>query len=77
MSNAYNNELSLYTTVPCDSRDTALSVILSQKAINNTVVLMMVDYPYLEMWKNSYHYGHLSSYTNLIIVCLDEVSYRV
>ena len=50
---------------------------LSQRAVNNTVLMNLVDYGYINMWNNSYIYGNLSSYENLVVVCMDKESYWV
>ena len=49
---------------------------LSQKAVNGTVLLMMTDYGYMNMFVNSYRVGNLSQYQNLVVLCIDEQSYR-
>ena len=58
-------------------RDMSLQECLSQKAVDGTILLMMVDYGYLDMFINSYRVGELSQYKNLIVFCLEEQSYRV
>ena len=50
---------------------------LAQKAVNGTVLLMMTDYGYMDMFVNSYRVGNLSQYKNLVVLCIDEQSYRV
>lgn len=65
----YNN------TGPC--RHVPLVAFLSKHAINNTVLLMIVDNETINTWKNSYTTGHLSRYKNLVVFCLDEQSYKV
>lgn len=55
----------------------SLQECLSQKAVDGTIMLMMVDYGYLDMFINSYRVGELSQYKNLIVFCLEEQSYRV
>ncbi|KAM7455148.1 putative transferase [Blastocystis sp. subtype 1] len=50
--------------------------MLTSRAINNTVLMMIVDYGYLDLWRNSYNAGNLSQYKNLIVLCLDEQSYK-
>ena len=53
-----------------------LFAILSNVAINNTILMMIVDYGYLDLWRNSNTAGNLSQYKNLIVFCLDEQSYK-
>lgn len=53
-----------------------LLVMLSNLAINNTILMMIIDYGYLDLWRNSYIAGNLSQYKNLIVFCLDEQSYK-
>ena len=50
---------------------------LSERAVNNSILLMMVDYGYLNMWNNSYRCGNLSQYSNVVIFCLDSKSFQV
>ena len=50
---------------------------LAQKAAKGTVLLMMTDYGYMDMFVNSYRVGNLSQYKNLVVLCIDEQSYRV
>ena len=50
---------------------------LSERAVNNSILLMMVDYGYLNMWNNSYRCGNLSQYSNVVIFCLDSKSFHV
>ena len=50
---------------------------LSERAVNNSILLMMVDYGYLNMWNNSYRCGNLSQYSNVVIFCLDSESFHV
>ena len=54
----------------------SLQDYLSQKAVNGTVLLMMTDYGYMNMFVNSYRVGNLSQYQNLVVLCIDEQSYR-
>ena len=54
-----------------------LYVFLSQHAVNNTLLLMIVDSGYIDLWRNSYYSGHLAEYPNLIVFCLDQQSYAV
>lgn len=58
-------------------REVSLKDYLSQKAVNGTVLLMMTDYGYMNMFVNSYRVGNLSQYKNLVVLCIDEQSYRV
>lgn len=58
-------------------REVSLQNYLSQKAVNGTVLLMMTDYGYMNMFVNSYRVGNLSQYQNLVVLCIDEQSYRV
>ena len=58
-------------------REVSLQDYLSQKAVNGTVLLMMTDYGYMNMFVNSYRVGNLSQYQNLVVLCIDEQSYRV
>ena len=57
-------------------REVSLQDYLSQKAVNGTVLLMMTDYGYMNMFVNSYRVGNLSQYQNLVVLCIDEQSYR-
>ena len=50
---------------------------VSRRADNGTILLMMVDYGYLNMFVNSYLYANLSQYQNLVVMCIDERSYNV
>ena len=54
-----------------------LLAMLTNLAINNTILMMIVDYGYLDLWRNSYIAGNLSQYKNLVVFCLDEQSYNV
>ena len=58
-------------------RAVSLKDYLAQKAVNGTVLLMMTDYGYMNMFVNSYRVGNLSQYKNLVVLCIDEQSYRV
>ena len=58
-------------------REVSLKDYLSQKAVNGTVLLMMTDYGYMNMFVNSYRVGNLSQHQNLVVLCIDEQSYRV
>ena len=58
-------------------REVSLKDYLAQKAVNGTVLLMMTDYGYMDMFVNSYRVGHLSQYKNLVVLCIDKQSYRV
>ena len=58
-------------------KEVSLQNYLSQKAVNGTVLLMMTDYGYMNMFVNSYRVGNLSQYQNLVVLCIDEQSYRV
>lgn len=58
-------------------REVSLKDYLSQKAVNGTVLLMMTDYGYMNMFVNSYRVGNLSQYKNLVVLCMDEQSYHV
>ena len=55
----------------------SFSEYLPLRAVNNTVLMNLVDYGYINMWNNSYIYGNLSSYDNLVVVCMDKESYWV
>ena len=55
----------------------SLKDFYSQKADNGTILLMMTDYGYLDMFLNSYRVGNLSQYKNLVVLCMDAKSYRV
>ena len=57
-------------------REVSLQDYLAQKAVNGTVLLMMTDYGYMNMFVNSYRVGNLSQYQNLVVLCIDEQSYR-
>ena len=59
------------------SNSSLFSELIASKAINNAIILMIVDYGYLPLLENSYTCGHLSDYKNLVILCLDEQSYSV
>ena len=61
-------------TGPCEH--VPLFAFLSNRAINNTILMMIVDYGYLDLWMNSYIAGNLSQYRNLVVFCLDEQSYK-
>lgn len=37
---------------------------------------MIVDYGYLNMWNNSYLASHLEKYDNLVVFCMDTLSYN-
>ena len=54
-----------------------LYAFLSQHAVNNTLLMMIVDSGYIDLWRNSYYSGHLADYPNLIVFCLDQQSYAV
>lgn len=62
-------------TGPCEH--VPLFAFLSNRAINNTILMMIVDYAYLDLWRNAYNAGKLSQYKNLVVFCLDEQSYKV
>ncbi len=50
---------------------------VARRAVNNTVLLMIVDYGYLNVWNNSYINGNLSHYSNLLVLCMDLRLYNV
>lgn len=54
-----------------------LEGLLKRQAVNNTVFLMITDYGYLDHFINAYYGGSLSQYRNLIVTCLDSLSYHV
>lgn len=58
-------------------KDTTLKGFLSQRAVDGTILLMMVDAGYLNMFINSYKYSNLSQYKNLVVLCIDPKSFRV
>ena len=60
-----------------EAKELSLKDYYSQKAENGTVLLMMTDYGYMNMFLNSYMVGNLSQYKNLVVLCMDEQSYRV
>lgn len=60
-----------------DSGMISMESFLFQRAKNNTLLLMIVDYGYLNLWKNSYLASHLEKYDNLVILCMDTLSYTV
>lgn len=62
-------------TGPCEP--VPLFAFLSNRAINNTILMMIVDYGFLDLWRNAYNAGKLSQYKNLVVFCLDEQSYNV
>ena len=45
--------------------------------MNNTVLINLVDYGYINLWYNSYVYSNLSSYDNLVVVCMDKDTFKV
>lgn len=51
--------------------------LLSRQAKQNTILLTIVDEPYLRIWRNSYYYGNLSQYDNLVVMCLNRRTYTV
>ena len=55
----------------------SFSEYVSQRAVNNTVLLNLLDYGYINLWFNSYVYSNLSSYDNLVVVCMDKGSFNV
>ena len=55
----------------------SFSEYLSQRAVNNTVLMNLVDYGYINLWYNSYVYSNLSSYDNLVVVCMDKDTFKV
>lgn len=59
-----------------ESRVTSMESFLLQRAKNNTLLLMIVDYGYLNMWNNSYLASHLEEYDNLVVFCMDTLSYN-
>ena len=69
----------LRTVTNADYRALPLTMksFLYHKAQNHTVLLMIADYGYLNMWNNAYITGNLSHYHNLVVFCLDRESYRV
>lgn len=54
-----------------------LEGLLKRQAVNNTIFLMITDYGYLDHFINAYYGGSLSQYRNLIVACLDSLSYHV
>lgn len=54
-----------------------MPAFLSSIAVNNTVLVMIVDYGYIDMWRNSYINGNLSQYKNLAVFCGDKKTYDV
>ena len=63
-------------TLTGESRVTSMESFLLQRAKNNTLLLMIVDYGYLNMWNNSYLASHLEEYDNLVVFCMDTLSYN-
>ena len=55
----------------------SLQSILPLRSVNNTVLLMMTDYGYLNHYLNVYYAGHLNQYPNLVVCCIDKYSYNV
>lgn len=54
-----------------------LESIISSNNVNNTVLLMMTDYGYLNHFLNVYYAGNLNQYPNLVVACIDKISYHV
>lgn len=50
---------------------------LSKRAVNNTVLMMMMDFGFIHLWNSSYLSGNLSSYKNLVVLCMDKESFTV
>ena len=71
----WNNRY-LFHRRTCPCVHVPLLPMLTSRAINNTVLMMIVDYGYLDLWRNSYNAGNLSQYKNLVVFCLDEQSYK-
>ena len=72
----WNNHYLLHRrTGPCVP--VPMFAMLANHAINSTILMMIVDYGYLDLWRNAYNAGKLSQYKNLVVVCLDEQSYKV
>lgn len=59
------------------SDDYSLEGLMKRQVVNNTIFLMMTDYGYLDHFLNAYYAGNLSDYSNLIVTCLDSLSYQV
>ena len=57
--------------------DYDLESFLRIRAVNNTIMLMMTDYGYLNHFLNVYYAGNLSQYPNLVVTCIDPQSYTV
>ena len=45
--------------------------------MNNTVLMMMMDFGFIHLWNSSYLSGNLSSYKNLVVLCMDKESFTV
>ena len=72
-----SSERPVVDTLDCSTVNTTMISFLSQKACNKTILLMIVDYGYLDMWNNTYIAGNLSHYDNLAVFCMDRESYSV
>lgn len=79
--------LSIIPPIPASRSDDHSAVTLNASssllqfvkghAVNNTVLVMIVDFGYLRLFLNSYFTARLWEYPNLIILCLDIQSYHV
>lgn len=78
-NNQNNRDASSYQMISISSQviDYDLESFLQIRAVNNTIMLMMTDYGYLNHFLNVYYAGKLSQYPNLIVTCIDSQSYTV
>lgn len=55
----------------------SLRQFIRNKTINNTVLVMVVDFGYLKVFLNSYFTSRLWEYPNLVVLCFDKRSFLV
>ena len=62
------NDSYIYYTIP---------KAVTRYKVNNTVLLMLTDWGYLNQFWNSYVVSNLKQYSNLVVACLDTEVYEV
>ncbi|KAK8819264.1 hypothetical protein WA577_003730 [Blastocystis sp. JDR] len=55
----------------------SLRQFIRNKTINNTVLVMVVDFGYLKVFLNSYFTSRLWEYPNLVVLCFDKRSFLI
>lgn len=62
------NDSYIYYTIP---------KAVTRYKVNNTVLLMLTDWGYMNQFWNSYVVSNLKQYPNLVVACMDTKVYEV